>query len=123
MLSEFSRDIARERFKTKKFPQKSMVGSQYQGKKNPCLKNPRFVKNYSSENLENLHFDLPQTKQPSALTNFNQFCECACQNTNNFRASIMTSLPLLRSPFAKFFGLSNRQMEGEIVFVVSSYHC
>ena len=44
MLSEFSRDIAEERFQTQAFEPKSMVCSKCQGTRNPRLMNPSSVK-------------------------------------------------------------------------------
>ena len=64
MLSEFSLDIAEERFQTQTFEPKSMGCSKYQGTHNPRLMNPSSVKYYSQENAQNLDFDPQQTKQP-----------------------------------------------------------
>ena len=66
MLSEFSRDIAEERFQTQTFEPKSMGCSQFQGTHNPRLMNPSSVKYYSQEKAQNLDFDPQQTKQPNA---------------------------------------------------------
>ena len=91
MLSEFSRDIAEERFQTQTFEPMSMSCSKYQGTHNPRLMNPSSVKYYSQENAQNLDFDPQQTKQPiqvsNTMTNFNQFSENSCQNANNFQTS------------------------------------
>ena len=98
MLSEFSRDIAEERFQTQTFEPKSMGCSKYQGTHNPRLMNPNSVKYYSQENAQNLDFDPQQTKQSielsNTMTNFNQFSENSCQNANNFQTSNIFSLPL-----------------------------
>ena len=98
MLSEFSRDIAEERFMTQTFEPKSMGCSKYQGTHNSRLMNPSSVKYYSQENAQNLDFDPQQTKQPielsNTMTNFNQFSENSCQNANNFQTSNIFSLPL-----------------------------
>ena len=98
MLSEFSRDIAEERFQTQTFEPKSMGCSKYQGTHNPRLMNPSSVKYYSQENAQNLDFDPQQTKQPielsNTMTNCNQFSEISCQNLNNFQTSNIFSLPL-----------------------------
>ena len=82
MLSEFSRDIAEERFQKQTFEPKSMGCSKYQGKHNPRLINLSSAKYYSQENAQNLDFDLQQTKQlfvlSNTMTNFNQFSENSC---------------------------------------------
>ena len=56
------------------------------------------VKNYSQENLQNIDFNLLQTKQPfemsNTMENFIQFSENACQNENNFQASSITALTM-----------------------------
>ena len=97
-ISEFSRDIAEERFETQTFETKSMGCSKYQGAHNPRLIDPIFVKYYSQQNPQTLDFDLPRTKQTfelsNTMTNFNQFHESSCQNVNNFQTSNITSLPL-----------------------------
>ena len=50
MLSEFSRDIAEERFQTQTFEPKSMGCSKYQGTHILRLMNPSSVKYCSQEN-------------------------------------------------------------------------
>ena len=75
VISEFSRDIAEERFQTRIFEPKSIGCSKYQGTHNPRLINPISVKYYSQQNPQNLDFDLPWTKQTfelsNTMTNFN----------------------------------------------------
>ena len=94
MLSEFSRDIAKERFQTQKFEPKSMGCSKYQETHNPRLMNPSSVKYYSQENAQNLDFDPQPIKLSNTMTNFNQFSENSCRNANNFQTSNIFSLPL-----------------------------
>ena len=98
MLSEFSRDIAEERFQTQTFEPKSMGCSKYQETHNSRSMNPSSNKYYSQENAQNLDFDPQQTKQPielsNTMTNFNQFSENSCLNANNFQTSNVFSLPL-----------------------------
>ena len=97
-ISEFSRDIAEERFQTQTFEPKSKGCSKYQRTHNPRLINPNSVKYYSQLNPQNLDFDLPRTKQTfelsNTMTNFNQFYESSCPNANKFKTSNITSLPL-----------------------------
>ena len=57
MLSEFSRDIAEERFQTQTFEPKSMGCSKYQETHNSRLMKPSFVNYYCQENAQNLDFD------------------------------------------------------------------
>ena len=67
MVSEFSRDIADEKFQTQRFQPMSTGSTQYQGTDNPRCMNPSSVKHYSQESLQNPDFGLPQTKQSVEL--------------------------------------------------------
>ena len=98
MLSEFSRDIAEERFQTQTFQPLSMCCFKYEETHNPRWVNPSSVKCYGQENPLLLDFDLPQKKQPFELintwTNLDQFSENSCQNANNFQTSKIAFLSL-----------------------------
>ena len=96
--SEFSRDIAEERFQTPTFEPKSISCSKYQKTHNLPPIDPISVKNYSQQNPQNLDFDLPRTKQTfelsNTMTNFIQFYESSCRSANKSQTSNITSLPL-----------------------------